>query len=217
MARKKLERFAALKSLPNVREIGFDQLHELELVNFTKVFENSNSVVLELGCGYGEHALALAEQFPHKNFIGIDIQGERIYRGAKLALEQGLKNVFFIRISIDWLDKLVEPKSIDEIWITFPDPHPKKPNKRLVAPKFLEMYSRLLGNKGRLIIKTDSEIIVDDVVNNAVQGWKLILKAENIELNLEVKDIVGITQSRYEKKFLASDKTIKCVILQKVS
>ena len=101
-----------------------------------EVFHNGNPIVLELGCGKGEYTIALAERFPDKNYIGVDIKGARLWRGAKYAHEHNMPNVAFLRTRIDFIDSLFGPDEVSEIWLTFSDPQPKKPNKRLSSPVF---------------------------------------------------------------------------------
>lgn len=124
-------------------------------------FKNTNPIVLELGCGMGEYSVGLAEKFPEKNFIGIDIKGARMWQGATLALQKKIKNVGFLRIRIDWIQECFANEEIDEIWITFPDPQLKKRRgtKRLTHPKFLDRYSKILRKDGLIHLKTDSQFL----------------------------------------------------------
>jgi tRNA (guanine-N7-)-methyltransferase len=122
----------------------------------SQVFHNTYPIVLELGCGKGEYTTSLAVKFPDKNFIGIDIKGARLWRGAKTATEQQLKNVIFIRTRIDFIESFFAPDEIDEIWITFPDPQPKIVRKRLTSTLFLTRYRKFLKSGGVINLKTDS-------------------------------------------------------------
>ena len=121
-------------------------------------FNNSNPLTLELACGRGEYCLGLATRHPDRNFIGVDIKGARIWRGAVNAIDQKLDNVAFLRTKIESLDKFFEPGEISSIWITFPDPFLKegKINRRLTSPNFLNMYKRLLPKDHSIHLKTDS-------------------------------------------------------------
>ena len=110
----------------------------------TEVFGNDHPIILELGCGKGEYTIALAERFPENNYIGVDIKGARLWKGAKYATEHAMPNVAFLRTRIDFIDSLFGPGEVSEIWLTFSDPQPKKPNKRLSSPIFLERYSHFL-------------------------------------------------------------------------
>ena len=154
MGRKaKLQKFSEIKEMPNV----------LEFPKYVKgkwkadVFQNQQPVVLELACGKGEYTLSLAEMFPDKNFVGVDRKGNRIWSGAKKALEQ-FKNVRFLRVDIENLEEYFLQDEVDEIWITFPDPFLKdrKAKKRLTSPRFLNIYRKILKPGGRVHLKTDS-------------------------------------------------------------
>lgn len=121
-------------------------------------FKNENPIVLELACGKGEYAVGLGEMFPHKNFIGIDLKGNRIWVGAKKALQNNLTNVAFLRIQIDKIIEYFSKTEVSEIWITFPDPQLRtsKSKKRLTHPKFLRLYQQFLVAGGLIHLKTDS-------------------------------------------------------------
>lgn len=124
-------------------------------------FKNKNPLVLELGCGMGEYTVGLAEKFPKKNFLGIDIKGARMWQGAVASLDKGLNNVGFLRIRIDWIEKCFSREEVDEIWITFPDPQLKKrrAQKRLTHPKFLNKYAAILKQDALIHLKTDSQFL----------------------------------------------------------
>ncbi len=153
MAQKKLHRFAAIKTFNNVLEYPADAKG-----NWAKHFKNSNPIVLELACGKGEYALGLAKLYPEKNFIGVDIKGNRIWVGAKKALQEGLTNVAFLRTQIQKLNEYFTKGEVAEIWITFPDPQltPGKAKKRLTHPRFLQVYQQVLADSGSIHLKTDS-------------------------------------------------------------
>jgi len=124
-------------------------------------FKNENPLVLELGCGMGEYSVGLAEKFPKKNFLGVDIKGARIWQGATNALEKGLSNVGFLRIRIGWIETCFAQEEVDEIWITFPDPQLKKRRgtKRLTHPDFLKRYNNIIKKDGVIHLKTDSQFL----------------------------------------------------------
>lgn len=124
-----------------------------------QVFKNNNPIVLELGCGKGEYTVGLAKHFPNKNFIGIDIKGNRIWKGAKEAFFNKMPNVFFVRTRIDFITSLFDEAEVDEIWITFPDPQPKDrlERKRLTSPWFIERYAKIIKHQGIIHLKTDHE------------------------------------------------------------
>ena len=166
--RNKLQKFAELLRMPNVYE-SFDptnpQLTGPEGAPVERRgswardhFGNDNPVVLELACGRGEYTLDLARQYPDRNFIGVDIKGARIWRGAKTALAEGLDNAAFLRTRIEVIDAFFAAGEVAEIWITFPDPFLKKgkENRRLTAPRFLRLYQKMLAPRGLAHLKTDS-------------------------------------------------------------
>jgi tRNA (guanine-N7-)-methyltransferase len=123
------------------------------------MFHNSNPIVLELGCGKGEYTVSLAERFPERNFIGIDIKGARLWKGAKYATENAMPNVAFLRTRIEFIESLFAPGEVAEIWITFADPQEKKARKRLTSPGFLNRYAKFLAPDGVIHLKTDSRLL----------------------------------------------------------
>lgn len=153
MGQKKLVRFAELETFTNVL-----QYPENTQGTWNRFFENSKPLVLELACGKGEYTVGLAELHPHKNFIGIDKKGNRLWVGAKKAIKHSLKNVAFLRIQIEQIEQFFGNEEVDEIWITFPDPQLRtsKAKKRLTHPRFLRSYYQILKPSGRLHLKTDS-------------------------------------------------------------
>ncbi len=119
-------------------------------------FQNDHSLVLELACGRGEYTIGLAQQYPEKNFIGVDIKGARIFQGAQQAEELGLSNVAFLRTKIERLDYFFGTDEVAEMWITFPDPFPKKESRRLSASNFLKLYQEMMPDGAYLHLKTDA-------------------------------------------------------------
>ena len=122
-------------------------------------FNNNNPIVLELGCGKGEYTVELAKLYPDTNFIGVDIKGARMWTGATMALNQGLKNVAFLRTNIEIIDRFFQKDEVSEIWLTFSDPQMKNPRKRLSSTFFLERYRKFLVNNGTIHLKTDSNFL----------------------------------------------------------
>jgi tRNA (guanine-N7-)-methyltransferase len=167
MAKQKLKRFAEVATFSNT----FQHMPTSPVLKDFKLkgswrqehFNNNNPIVLELGCGRGEYTVGLAEKFTEKNFIGIDIKGARIWKGAKDALAKGLTNAVFLRARVDRIDKLFNVKEIDEIWITFPDPQLQKPkeHKRLTSPDFIGLYREILKDGGIIHLKTDNKPFFD--------------------------------------------------------
>ena len=178
------------------------------------IFGNNNPIVLELGCGKGEYTIALAEKYPNKNFIGIDIKGARLWKGAKYAETNKLSNVRFIRTHIDFIESLFGENEIDEIWITFADPQLTHPRKRLSGTLFLERYRNMLSSSGLIHLKTDSIFLHTYTKELAIQN-KLNIKSCSTNVYTDVqthreKDIlvaeipseVTEIQTFYEKFFL---------------
>ncbi len=153
MGQKKLIRFEAIKHFSNVLEYPQDMQGK-----WKDFFKNDGQVTLELACGKGEYAVGLGRMFPERNFIGIDLKGNRIWRGAKTALDEGLGNVAFVRSHIDKITDYFQNGEVSEIWITFPDPQLRgsRAKKRLTHPRFLRLYQKILQPGGLVHLKTDS-------------------------------------------------------------
>ncbi len=173
MKKNKLQKFNDILHYPNVLE-NYERLtnklvldEETEVVmagNWAKDhFKNNHPIVLELACGKGDYTLALANMYPDKNFIGVDIKGNRIWKGATLALERKQKNVAFLRTRIELIDAFFAKGEVSEIWITFPDPflRKSKEKKRLTSPRFLKLYRHILAPDGKVQLKTDSEVLFE--------------------------------------------------------
>lgn len=163
MSKNKLAKFADMAVYPHVFEapVRADVTPDFDLRGHwaADFFGNARPVVLELGCGRGEYTVGLARLFPEKNFIGVDIKGSRMWTGATEALQEGLKNVAFLRTRIEFIERFLGPGEVDEIWLTFSDPQMKKPTKRLTSTYFLERYRHILKDNGRLHVKTDSNFL----------------------------------------------------------
>ncbi len=153
MGQKKLVRFAELNTFPNVLQFPTDIFGK-----WNGFFKNENPITLELACGKGEYAVGMGQLYPQRNFIGIDLKGNRIWVGAKKALQLGLHNVAFLRTQIDMIPAYFAKDEVAEIWITFPDPQLRlsKAKKRLTHPKFLRLYQQFLAPGGLIHLKTDS-------------------------------------------------------------
>ena len=218
MGHHKLQRFAENLTFPNLFQVGFE---ELERDGFGlrgrwgEHFGNRNPLTLELGCGKGDYTLALARIHPDRNYIGVDIKGARLWRGAKTAIEEPLENVAFIRTRIELIDRFFAENEVNEIWITFCDPQPKKPNKRLTAPRFLDTYSRFLAPCSTLHLKTDSQELYDYTLNEVLPTREVeIITATNDLYNSELPTPSSelteakLTQTFYERMFLAEGKPI---------
>ena len=138
------------------------------------IFKNELPIVVELGCGKGEYSTGLAKLLPNRNYIGVDIKGARIWEGANIVRENNLKNVAFLRTKVDFIDAFFEENEIDEIWLTFSDPQPQKPNKRLTSKIFLDKYKKFLKPGGIINLKTDSDLLFESTLD--------VIKALNLEL-----------------------------------
>ena len=175
-----------------------------------EVFGKEAPICLELGCGKGEYTLALARKYPHRHFIGIDIKGARLWRGAKTATQEALPNVAFLRTHIECIKSFFAADEVDEIWITFPDPQINKARKRLTHTLFLERYRTFLRTGATIHLKTDSRELYDYTYAQARALHHPILHActdiYGSGLDKEM-DILGVT-TFYEKQFLAQGKPI---------
>lgn len=163
MAKRKLKKFAEVSSFHNCFFLSFEQSKAEGLPLKGKwnelFFKNNNPIVLELGCGKGEYTVGLAKRYPEKNFIGIDIKGNRIWTGAKTAVDDKMDNVAFVRTRIDFIEACFSKNEVSEIWITFPDPQPQKTRerKRLTNMMFINRYRNILIEGGAINLKTDNE------------------------------------------------------------
>ena len=215
MAKRKLQQFAELNTFKNVfqnPQLG-EQIPDLEIKGKwnKSFFKNNNPIIIELGCGKGEYTVGLANNNPHFNFIGIDLKGNRIWTGAKQAIDKGLNNVAFVRTRIENIRSIFADKEINEIWITFPDPQPteKREKKRLTSPRYLSLYQHILKKNGLIHLKTDNrpfmeftlEMAAKYFLNVLTHTFDLYSSEENnyILKHPELKQI----QTYYEKLFSA--------------
>ena len=225
--RNKLQKFAEVLSFPNVYE-NFDSAkpslagqhgEEVDLKGqwATKHFKNNNPITLELACGKGEYTLGLAKRFPNRNFIGVDIKGARIWRGAKTALAEGIENAAYLRTRIEQITYFFAENEVDEIWITFPDPFLKKgkSNRRLTAPNFLNHYAKMLKNDGLVHLKTDDNTLYDFTLETLAgqDQYQLLYHNNDIYASPLVMPELEI-KTFYEGKHLSIGKTIKYVRFQ---
>ncbi len=216
MAKNKLKKFNQLKIFSNVIEPSLKDLEE----GFNwkgkwkkKFFKNNNPIVLELGCGKGEYSVGLSKRYTDKNFIGIDIKGARIWKGANDAINEKIENVAFLRTRIDWIEKCFSEDEVDEIWITFPDPQLKKrrAKKRLTHPLFLDKYAKIMKKNGLIHLKTDSQFLHGFTLGViAARGNQLHESTHNLyqsKVSIKNSDI----KTHYEQLFL--DKNIPITYL----
>ncbi|MCG8412075.1 MAG: tRNA (guanosine(46)-N7)-methyltransferase TrmB [Bacteroidales bacterium] len=212
MAKRKLARFAEMETFDHVIQASFDEVFKTDYKLKGKwnkdFFKNDNPIVLELGCGKGEYTVGLAKQNPNINYIGIDIKGARIWRGAKTVQEENLKNVGFIRTRIGLINSFFSENEISEVWVTFPDPQPKKYYKRLTSTRFLGYYQQFMKQNGIVNLKTDSAEL-HEYTKKLVELNKLekIICTNNLYNSDIVDDILSI-KTFYEQQFLSQGKPI---------
>ncbi len=163
MGKGKLAKFADMETYENVFQYPYSVVEhvpfDLKGHWHEDYFHNDGPIVLELGCGKGEYTVGLAKMFPDVNFIGVDIKGARMWSGATQALNEGLKNVAFLRTNIEVIDRFFSQGEVSEIWLTFSDPQMKNPRKRLTSTWFLERYRKFLSDGGFIHLKTDSNFL----------------------------------------------------------
>lgn len=209
MAKKKLKRWAELLTFPHV----FQFEDNMKGTWGQNVFKNDNPIVLELACGKGEYTVNLAQAFPDKNFIGVDIKGHRMYVGAKQALDAQLPNAAFLRTEIEKIDQYFDANEVDEIWITFPDPQPQesRAKKRLTSPRFLNLYKNILKKGGCIHLKTDSTLMYEFTMEMIAEACLPVIrqtadlyKAPFLDEHLSIK-------TTYEKIFTEKGEKIKYV------
>ncbi len=204
MAQKKLLRFAQIKQMPHVLEYP-----ENMQGNWRTFFKNDNPVILELACGRGEYTVGLATMFPHKNYIGVDVKGNRIYVGARKVLENKLVNAAFLRTQIESINSYFGPGEIDEIWITFPDPQLRtsKAKKRLTHPRFLRLYQQFLKPGGSIHLKTDSPAL-HIFTGKVIEMYGLSLLEESGDVYAEPHKAELHIKTHYEGLDIAKSKKI---------
>ncbi len=174
-------------------------------------FKNQNPIVLELGCGKGEYTIGMAQRYPGKNFIGIDIKGARFWRGAKTAIEENINNVAFLRTQIELIEHFFAPGEVAEIWITFPDPQIKykRTKHRLTNSEFLQRYKKILAPDGVVNLKTDSEFMHGYTLGLLHgEGHEVIYANHNVYHNGGSPEIVTAIQTFYEQQYLEKEKPI---------
>jgi tRNA (guanine-N7-)-methyltransferase len=201
MSRNNLKHFAQLNAMPHVLEFPENMAGK-----WHAHFQNTQKIVLELGCGRGEYTTALAQMHPHHNHIGTDVKGARIWHGAMLIAEKSLKNAAFLRTRIEQIQDYFGTDEIDEMWITFPDPQPReaKANKRLTSPRFLDMYEKFLKKGSKIHLKTDSQ----DLYEYTLQTWtahpRLHIQQATNNLYAQPTTEIQNIKTTFERKWLKS-------------
>ena len=214
-SKNKLKRFSENETFTNVFQPTREEVvgNEFPLRGKwnSEFFKNDNPIVLELGCGKGEYSVGLAERFPEKNFIGIDIKGARFWRGAKTAVETGMNNVAFVRTQIELINHIFAENEVSEIWITFPDPQIKykRTKHRMTNAEFLERYKKILKPSGLMHLKTDSEFMHGYTLGLLHGlGHEVIYANHNIYKNEGAPAEVTGIQTFYESQYLEVNKPI---------
>jgi len=215
MGKNKLQKFSEMESFPHVFQYTFSALQgrreTFELKGrWSEFFSNDNPVVLELGCGKGEYTVALAELFPEKNFIGVDIKGARMWTGAKESFLKGLKNVAFIRTNIEIIPAFFGKDEVAEIWLTFPDPQMKKVNKRLTSTRFMQLYQKFVKPEGIIHLKTDSNFMftyTSEMIK--ANGYKSLFENSDLYHSGFSDDKILSIKTFYEQQWLERGLSIK--------
>ena len=222
MSKGKLAKFAEMETFKNVFQYPFSVAEQVpfEMKGHWReqYFHNDNPIVLELGCGKGEYTVELAKLYPDMNFIGVDIKGARMHKGAKQALEEHLENVAFLRTNIEIIDRFFAEDEVQEIWLTFSDPQMKNPRKRLTSTYFMERYRRFLVDGGTVHLKTDSNFLFTYttymVENNQLP---VLFRTEDLYHDERIDDatrkILSI-QTYYESQWIARGLNIKYMKFQ---
>ncbi len=208
MGKDKLRKFAEIATFPNVLQL--DEGKAMKGQWRRQHFGNENDVVLELACGKGEYTVNLARMFPDRNFIGVDYKGNRLWRGAKTALEEGIKNVAFLRIQIENILDYFASDEVAEIWITFPDPQPAKRRikKRLTHPIFLAKYQQIVRKGGLIHLKTDNDGLHAYTLETLTElGVEPTAQTTDLYRSALADEVLSI-KTYYEQKYLAVDKNI---------
>ena len=222
MGKNKLKKFAEMETFHNVFQPPYEPMagHWRD-----RYFQNDHPIVLELGCGRGEYTVGLAERYPEKNFIGVDIKGARMWAGAKEAEQKELKNVAFLRTNIEFITEFFAADEVDEIWITFCDPQMKKATKRLTSTYFMQRYQRIVKPNGLIHLKTDSPFLytyttemlrlnpypvlcsTDDLYGEKSDEATVPVQGKEIALYADARAL----QTHYEKQWLDRGMSIKYI------
>jgi len=217
--RNKLQKFEDLRTFHNVWE-SFD-FNSSEVRNYkeeripplgqwSKLFQNDQPLTLELACGKGHYTLGLAQRFPERNFLGVDIKGARIWRGAKDAIEGDVSNAGFLRCDIMTMKRFFDVNEVSEIWITFPDPFLGKPNRRTTNPKFLDIYKQILVPGGLINLKTDSTELYEYTKEVLGEYPDVTIHIDNDDIYSNALPVEALSiKTEYEGMHLKAGKTIK--------
>jgi len=215
--RRKIERFADNAARRNVIQPGKEFYESIKGKWHSDFFENTNDIFLELACGRGEYSVGMAIVYPQRNFIGVDIKGDRIWKGSNQAVNENLQNVAFLRTNILNLERFFEVPEVAEIWILFPDPRPKgrDERRRITAPRFLEIYKSIICPGGTIRLKTDNTDFFEFTLETLrartdIKDLELTRDLYNSPMNAEHHGI----RTRYEEKFNEAGHDIKYLKFQ---
>lgn len=213
--KNKLAKFAELEEFPNVFQPKHAELFKTDYRLKGKwkqeVFRNDGPIIIEIGCGKGEYTVGLGELFPEKNFIGLDIKGARLWKGAKTAHEARMPNVAFLRMHAEMLESAFAPGEISEVWLTFPDPQMKKVRKRLTGTRFLSLYRKIVAPDALIHLKTDSPFLYAYTSE--------LIKTNRLPVSVSTEDLYGSgiddrilgIRTFYEEQWLSRGKRIKYI------
>ncbi|QNE39351.1 tRNA (guanosine(46)-N7)-methyltransferase TrmB [Hymenobacter sp. NBH84] len=215
MSRIKLIRFAENANRPDIVEPGKDTYQQLGGRWHEAFFQNNHPITLEVGCGKGEYTVGLAERYPERNFLGLDIKGDRIWRGSTRAEALGLTNVGFVRTRAHDLLTHFAPGELAEIWITFPDPRPRDRDikRRLTSPRFLDLYQQTLQPGGLIHLKTDNEGLFDYTLEVLQErpGATILAHTKDLYATPELLPHAEDIQTTFERKYRTLGVPIKYV------
>jgi tRNA (guanine-N7-)-methyltransferase len=213
MGKGKLAKFAEMETFDHVIQVPYDKLKESDFIlkgNWNKeFFKNDHPIVLELGCGKGEYTVGLALLYPEMNFIGIDIKGARMWKGAREIHIQGIKNAGLLRTNIELLPFFFDKNEVNEIWLTFPDPQMKKRRKRLTSTRFMELYRKFLIPGGAIHLKTDSNFLFQYTTSMAEKNNFEVIHATADLYNSVIGDEMPDIKTYYEQQWLSRGIKIK--------
>lgn len=210
--KSKLERFRIIAGRENVIEPGKEIYTRIKGRWNSDYFKNTNPITVEFACGRGEYTIGLATRFPERNFIGVDMKGDRLWKGSTWAVERNLANVAFLRTQILNIELFFEPGEVDEIWLTFPDPRPRKRDikRRLTSPRFMAMFKKILKPGGYFRFKTDNTGLFQYTVEELTQRTDILdLKVTDDLYQSALRDECHEIRTRYEEMFASQGEKIK--------
>ena len=219
MGKKKLQRFSENLTFDNLFQPSFKEIENgfMHKGKWNLFFKNDNPIILELACGKGEYTVGLAKRYPEKNFIGIDIKGARMWKGCKESNDLGMKNVAFIRTRIEFIELFFGEGEVNEIYIIFPDPQPKraKQRKRLTSPPFLKRYIKVISQEHKVHLKTDNYPLFQytlELIEN--DGHTLLYSTDDVYNSPDCPEEIKEIQTFYEEKWLEKGKKINYLVFK---